>query len=68
MRHEVVAHSVVSLCKVVGLSRAESLSQKFGKGLGKATVTGYCIKFKKLTDIKMDVLKSAIQFGIDQTS
>jgi hypothetical protein len=53
---------------IMGLSDKNSLSQKFGKELGKATVTGYCIKFKKLTDIKMDVLKSAIQFGIDQTS
>ena len=53
---------------IMGLSDKNHLSQKFGKELGKATVTGYCIKFKKLADIKMDVLKAAIQFGIDQTS
>jgi hypothetical protein len=53
---------------IMGLSDKTALWQKFGKQLGKATVTGYCIKFKKLTDIKIDVLKSAIQYGIDQTS
>jgi hypothetical protein len=53
---------------IMGLSDKNHLSQKFGKELGKATVTGYCIKFKKLSDIKIDVLKAAIQFGIDETS
>ena len=30
------------------------------QGIGKASVTGYCIKFKTLTDIKIDVLKAAM--------
>ena len=33
--------------------------------IGKATVTGYCIKFKSLKDIKIDVLEAAIRFGFD---
>ena len=53
---------------IMGISDKNYLSQKFGKQLGKATVTGYCIKFKKLTDINMDVLKAAIQSGIEQTT
>ena len=53
---------------IMGLSDKNYLSQQFGKQLGKATVTGYCIKFKKLTDINMDVLKAAIQSGIEQTT
>ncbi|HTB95923.1 MAG TPA: DUF1801 domain-containing protein [Terracidiphilus sp.] len=53
---------------IMGLSDKKYLAQKFGKALGKASVTGYCIKFKKLTDIKVDVLKAAIQYGIGQTS
>src|SRR6267143_1146888 len=43
-------------------------TQTLGQELGKASVTGYCIKFKTLADIKVDVLKTAIQYGIGQTS
>ena len=53
---------------IMGVSDKKYLSQKFGQKLGKASVTGYCIKFKTLTDIKIDVLKAAIQYGIGQTS
>ena len=53
---------------ILGLSDKKILNQKFGKALGKASVTGYCVKFKTLRDINIDVLKAAIQFGIDQTS
>jgi hypothetical protein len=53
---------------IMGTNDKKYLVQTFGKELGKASVTGYCIKFKTLTDIKMDVLKAAIQYGIEQTS
>lgn len=53
---------------IMGIEDKNYLAQAFGKELGKANVTGYCIKFKSLKDIKVDVLKSAIQFGIGQTS
>ena len=53
---------------VMGLSEKKYLHQTFGKRIGKASVTGYCIKFKTLTDIKVDVLTAAIQYGIQQTS
>ena len=53
---------------IMGLNDKKYLAQKFGQQLGKASVTGYCIKFKTLTDIKIDVLKAAIQYGIEQTS
>ena len=53
---------------ILGLSDKKILNQKFGKALGKASVTGYCVKFKTLRYINIDVLKAAIQFGIDQTS
>jgi hypothetical protein len=52
----------------MGLEDKKYLSQTFGKSLGKASVTGYCIKFKSLADIKIDVLKAAIQDGMRQTS
>ena len=53
---------------IMGMNDKKYLAKTFGKQLGKASVTGYCIKFKSLADIKIDVLKEAIQYGIEQTS
>jgi len=53
---------------IMGIDDKKYLSQAFGKKIGKASVTGYCIKFKTLADIKIDVLKAAVQYGIGQTS
>jgi hypothetical protein len=53
---------------IMGIDDKKYLAQTFGKELGKASVTGYCIKFKTLADIKVDVLKAAIRYGIGQTS
>jgi hypothetical protein len=53
---------------IMGVNDKKYLAKTFGRELGKASVTGYCIKFKTLTGIKIDVLKAAIQYGIEQTS
>jgi hypothetical protein len=53
---------------MMGLNDKKYLARTFGKDLGKASVTGYCIKFKTLADIKIDVLKAAIQYGIDRAN
>jgi len=53
---------------IMGIEDKKYLAQTFGTTLGKASVTGYCIKFETLADIKVDVLKAAIQYGIGQTS
>lgn len=50
---------------VLGLKDKSYLAQTYGKTLGKASVTGYCIKFKKLGDIDIDVLESAIRHGLE---
>ena len=50
---------------IMGIEDKKYLSETFGKDLGKASVTGYCIRFKKLEDINTDVLESAIQFGFE---
>ncbi len=42
------------------------LPETYGKKIGKASVTGYCIKFKSLKDINMEVLEEAIKDGINQ--
>lgn len=49
---------------VLGLEDKTFLAKTYGKKLGKASVTGYCIKFKTLKDINVDVLGSAIKYGL----
>jgi hypothetical protein len=51
---------------ILGLSDKTYLAQTYGKKLGKASVTGYCIKFKTVKDINLDELESAIQYGFEQ--
>ncbi len=51
---------------ILGLEDKKYLAETYGKKIGKASVTGYCIKFKTLKDINMDVLESAIRFGFEQ--
>ncbi len=50
---------------VMGLADKTYLAKTCGKKIGKANVTGYCIKFKALKDINVEVLKAAIQSGFD---
>ena len=52
---------------VMGIPDKTYLAKTFGKKIGKASVTGYCIKFKKLTDINLDILEEAIRYGIGVT-
>lgn len=48
---------------ILGLADKTFLAKTYGDTIGKATVTGYCIKFKKLKDINIEVLEEAIRFG-----
>ncbi|WP_118975883.1 DUF1801 domain-containing protein [Taibaiella koreensis] len=48
---------------ILGISDKTYLARTFGEKLGKASVTGYCIKFKALKDINIDVLEAAIRYG-----
>jgi hypothetical protein len=52
---------------IMGLTDKKYLAQTFGEKIGKASVTGYCIKFKTLRAINRDVLYAAINYGIEQT-
>ena len=49
---------------IMGIEDKTYLAHTFGKKIGKASVTGYCIKFKTLKDINIDILESAIRYGI----
>jgi hypothetical protein len=50
---------------ILGLKDKKYLAETYGKKLGKASVTGYCIKFKTLKDINVDVLEDAIKYGFN---
>ncbi|MBV9883252.1 MAG: DUF1801 domain-containing protein [Sphingomonadaceae bacterium] len=50
---------------IIGIEDKNHLARAYGKRLGKATVTGYCIRFRSLTDIDVAVLEEAIRFGFE---
>ncbi len=53
---------------ILGIEDKTYLSQTYGKTIGKASVTGYCIKFKTLKDIHIDILEAAIRYGVAATN
>ena len=48
---------------ILGIEDKKYLADTYGKDLGKASVTGYCIRFKTLKDINIEILEAAIRFG-----
>jgi len=50
---------------ILGIKNKTYLAKTYGKKLGKASVSGYCIRFKTLKDISPDVLAAAIRFGFE---
>ena len=50
---------------ILGIKDKTYLAKTYGKKIGKATVTGYCIKFKTLKDINIDILEAAIRYGVE---
>lgn len=53
---------------IMGLSDKTYLPQTYGNRLDKAKVSGYCIRFKALKDIDIQILEAAIRDGVQQTS
>lgn len=50
---------------ILGINDKAYLAQTYGKSIGKASVSGYCIKFKALKDITLDILQAAIRYGFE---
>ena len=48
---------------ILGIDDKTYLAKTYGKNIGKATVTGYCIKFKSLKEINIEILEAAIRYG-----
>jgi hypothetical protein len=53
---------------IMGIKDKTYLAQTYGKELGKASVTGYCIRFKTIKDINIDILRAAIRSGVGITN
>jgi len=49
---------------ILGLKDKKYLAKTYGKKLGKASVTGYCIRFKSLKDVNIETLAAAIRDGL----
>jgi Domain of unknown function (DU1801) len=50
---------------IMGIEDKKYLAEAYGKQLGKASVTGYCIRFKTLRDINTEILGAAIRYGFE---
>jgi len=49
---------------VIGLDDKTLLARTFGGRLGKAGITGYCIRFRGLKDLDPAVLEDLLRFGL----
>ena len=50
---------------IMGIADKGLLARTYGGRLGKASVTGYCIKFRRLEDLDLEVLEEALRFGLE---
>ena len=50
---------------IMGLNDKNYLKENYAATIGKASVTGYCIKFKSLKDLNKDVLIQVIKKGFE---
>jgi hypothetical protein len=53
---------------LIGIRDKKNLKEAFAPSIGKATITGYCVKYKRLSDLNSDTLTKIIQFGFSTTS
>ena len=45
---------------IMGLDRKDYLPETYGKRLGKAKISGYCVKFKSIRDVNIETLEEII--------
>lgn len=50
---------------ILGLEDKTYLAKTFGNTIGKASVTGYCIRFRATKDINLGILQEAIRYGFE---
>lgn len=45
---------------IVGVDDKKYLSKTYGKRLGKATITGYCVRFRHLRDVNLNIIEEMV--------
>ena len=48
---------------VMGLDDKTLLAREFGDRIGKASVSGYCVKFRTLKEVDIDTLEDIVRLG-----
>ena len=51
---------------ILGIKDRTYLTRRYGEKIGKASLSGYCIRFKTLKDINIDILEAAIRYGVER--
>jgi len=51
---------------LIGIKDKNFLKESFTSSTGKAIITGYCVKYKRLSELNPDVLVKLIQFGFSK--
>lgn len=52
---------------IMGIEDRTYLPTRYGRTVGKASVSGYCVKFRALADIDVEVLEAMIRDGVAAT-
>lgn len=63
----VSANSSGVMVYLMSISDRAYLKETYGSTIGKAEITGYCIKFRSLTNLNLEVLKSAVRDAMSRT-
>lgn len=50
---------------ILGIKDKTFLKRTFSEKIGKASISGYCIKFKSLKNINLNTLETAIRSGLE---
>ena len=53
---------------IMGIKDRKFLAKTYGAKIGKASITGYCIKLKALKDVNIGILEAAIRYGVDHAA
>ncbi len=51
---------------LIGLKDKNLLKETFSPSIGKATITGYCVKYKRFSELNPESLTKLIQFGFSE--
>jgi hypothetical protein len=52
---------------IPGIKDKTYLARTYGKKIGKAGVSGYCIRIKSVKDINLGILEAAIRYRVEVT-